>query len=164
MFSRRTGIPFYIELYNIFSISFYVLVCFNIFNFSFYLFFTQLLAWIWGSIIRGHLFEWLIMIALSMEKSSFGSCCSLVHLPTSNGSPNTFCKENLPAALMFSLFSSYFHSLTVYSLYVIGKAPMYAIIPEHNIQSPNTVVVYYCHSIVFFPQATFYPPRPLISF
>lgn len=45
----------------------------------------------------------------------------------------------------------------------MGNAPMYAMMPEHNTQSPSTVVFYYYHSTTFLPQAIFSPPRPLIN-
>lgn len=46
----------------------------------------------------------------------------------------------------------------------MGNAPIYATIPEHNIQSPSTVVFYYCHYITFLPHAIFYPANPFINF
>lgn len=58
------------------------------------------LAYIWGSIMRGQRVEFLMMIALSMEKDSFGSFSWFVHCPMVMGSASICCSEKFFENLM----------------------------------------------------------------
>lgn len=60
-------------------------------------------------------------------------------------------------------FSSPYQAEIASSLYEIGNAPKYAMIPAHNIQSPMTDVASNRFSSAFYFQEVFSPPNPLIS-
>jgi len=55
---------------------------------------TQVLAWDCGSIIRGQRVEFLRIMALSIEKESFGSFYWFVHTPIVSGSQSTSYSVN----------------------------------------------------------------------
>jgi len=56
------------------------------------------------------------MIALSIEKSSFGNCYWLVHPPISRGFDKIFWSEKFIFDFILRLLRSYFHYETVSSL------------------------------------------------
>lgn len=114
IFYNNNGRPYWIALSRINS-SYLALLLGLIILRSFFCYFIliQLFAWIWGSIIKGHLLEFFKIIALSIEKSSLGSCYWLVHWPISKGLLRTPCKEQCPEDLMFKFVNNYFHYETV---------------------------------------------------
>ncbi len=116
-FYKSNGTPNWMVFYKINSSYLCVLFGLIIFkSFFCYFIFIQLLAWIWGSIINGHLLEFFKIIALSIEKSSFGNCYWFVHWPIYKGLDKIFWSEKLAFDLIFKLFKSYFHYETVSSL------------------------------------------------
>lgn len=88
----KAGYPF--DIHSLISFENNLSENFNIFNFSYLkAFLIQLLAYIWGSIIRGHLYPWVARMEFSYETLSDGNLF-IVQSLSCRGSPNVVINEN----------------------------------------------------------------------
>lgn len=121
MFSSRTGYPNRIEFSKVFkkfgSVNFVVCILFSAPKF-----FIHLLAYPWGSIIRGHLLQLKMKIPFSIDNLSAGrpySCHSL----TWTSSERILWRVKLSATGIFFSLKSFTQSSSILCLYSIVKGP-----------------------------------------
>mmetsp|Transcript_9721 Transcript_9721/g.9415 ORF Transcript_9721/g.9415 Transcript_9721/m.9415 type:complete len:290 (+) Transcript_9721:2961-3830(+) len=136
--SKMTGMPFWMEdsryLFMILG-SMVGLIQMIFLESSFFL--IQMLACIWGSIMRGHLSEELSrMMALSMEKESLGSL-STSHCWILTSWPRTSLRLMISLLLIANFFTIWIQLSTQSCLYLCSNTPRYAMIPELIRMSPT---------------------------
>jgi len=126
-------------------------------------FLTNLLAWVYGSIMRGHLLDLNMIIPFSIERLSLGRPAT-VHILIITSSPNTFLIDTWLVCLIPSLLMWLLHSSSSSSLYWAVKGPAYDTIPAAIKQSPTSKVYLSPRVLTVSVHLTFSPSSPLIIF
>lgn len=126
-------------------------------------FLINLFAYVYGSIINGHLLDLNIIIPFSIDKLSLGNPAT-DHVLINTSSPNTFFMVTALLCLIYRCLIFYLHSSSSSCLYSEVNGPAYETIPAAIKQSPISNSCLYPNTLTVSVHLTFSPSRPLIIF